>query len=103
MEKGFNNIPKSLDMNNDVENNEKLKLNTELAGGKDWEDFKKIRLEAIENEPMAFYVTKSIKEKEINKSEEEWKKELKDANSFVILSKDKDIPIGMTQALLKLN
>lgn len=83
------------------ENNEKLKLTTEIINESDWEDFKKIRLEAIENEPMAFYVTKDSKEKENNKSEEEWKSELKDVNSFVVLSKNSDIPVGMTQAILK--
>lgn len=102
MEKGFNDIPKSVEISKDnIEKNEELNLNTELADENDWEDFKKIRLEAIENEPMAFYVTKSSREKENNKSEEEWKNELKDINSFVVLSKNNNTPVGMAQAILK--
>lgn len=79
--------------------NERLQLTTEIATEKDWEDYKKIRLEAIDKEPMAFYVTKSSKEKEYNRTDEEWKADLLNMNNFVALSKDKSVPVGMAQAI----
>ncbi|MFA6355282.1 MAG: GNAT family N-acetyltransferase [Candidatus Paceibacterota bacterium] len=103
MEKAFNNISKSIDTSiNNLEKSEKLNLRTEIIDENEWENFKKIRLEAIENEPMAFYVTKSSKEKENNKSDEEWQNELINENSFIVLSKNNDIPVGMIQAICKL-
>lgn len=86
-----------------AENNEDLNLTTGIAKESDWEDYKKIRLEAIEKEPVAFFVTEKSKEKENNKSEEDWKKDLVGENSFVVLTKNKDIPIGMAHAIFSIN
>ena len=86
---------------NRFKGNEKISLNIEIAKEGDWKDYKKIWLEAIEKEPLAYWATKDIKEKTQNKTEEEWKSELKDPNSFTFLSKKDDVPVGITQALLK--
>ncbi|HUC88431.1 MAG TPA: hypothetical protein VMR49_00150 [Candidatus Paceibacterota bacterium] len=83
-------------------NNERLHLITEIATEKDWEDYKKIRLEAIEKEPMAFYVTKNNKEKEYNKSDEEWKTDLANTDAFTALSRNYNVPVGMAQAIQKI-
>lgn len=82
--------------------NERLHLTTEIATEKDWEDYKKIRLEAIEKEPMAFYATKNSKEKEYNRSDEEWKSDLANTDAFVTLSKNNSVPVGMVQAISKI-
>ncbi|KKQ87228.1 MAG: hypothetical protein UT09_C0018G0013 [Parcubacteria group bacterium GW2011_GWF2_38_8] len=82
-------------------NKEQLRIVIEIAKPEDWEDYKKIRLEAIKKESMAFYVTKSSKEKEYGKSEKDWKKDLIGHNTFVVLTKNKDIPVGMAHALLR--
>lgn len=103
MEKIPNNVAKIVDVNrNNIESNEKLNLITEIANVADWMDYKKIRLEAIENDPMAFYVTKESKKKENSKLDEEWKNELEDENSFVILSKSNDVPVGIAQAIIRI-
>ena len=103
MDKIFNNISNSVNIpKNNIENNEQLDLTTEIANENDWEFFKKIRLEAIENDPMAFYVTKESKAMENSKSDKEWKNELEEESSFVVLSKNKNIPIGMAQAFVRI-
>ena len=84
------------------ESSEKLNLTTEIANVDDWKDYKKIRLEAIENDPMAFYVTKESKKRENSKLDEEWKNELEDDNSFTILSKSNDISVGIAQAFIRI-
>jgi ribosomal protein S18 acetylase RimI-like enzyme len=83
------------------ENKENLDIKIEIAKPEEWEDFKKIRLEAINKEPMAFWVTKDTEEKENAKSEEDWKKELMSHDKFVVLAKGNNIPVGMAQAILK--
>lgn len=93
---------KFLGLNSIIENKEKFDIKIEVANESNWMDYKNIRLEAIENDPMAFYVTKNSKAQENDKLDEEWKSELKNINSFVILSKSKDITVGMTQAVLNL-
>ena len=91
-----------LDMAMDsLKNRQEGGFSIELAKPGDWEDFKKIRLESIENEPMAFWVTKDTKEKEYGKSEEDWKKELTGHDIFVVLVKGNNIPVGTAQAILK--
>lgn len=83
------------------ENREKLNLVTEIAKEEDWEKYKDIRLEAIEKEPVAFYVTKESKEREYGKTNDDWKNDLTNIDAFVVLSKNNDIPVGMAQAFLK--
>ena len=82
-------------------NNEKSDLTTEVASGEDWNEYKKIWLEAMENEPLAYWITKDNLEKTNEKTEEEWRNDLRDPNSVILLSKNNNIPIGMAQALLK--
>jgi ribosomal protein S18 acetylase RimI-like enzyme len=83
------------------ENKEILDIKIDIAKEDEWLDYKNIRLEAIEKEPMAFYVTDESKKEEMNKKDVEWISELIDKDSFVILSKNNDKPIGMTQVILK--
>ena len=82
------------------ENKEKIDLAIEIAKEDEWEDCKKIKLESLEKEPMAFWATKESIERENNKSETDWKKELTDPYSFVVLAKDNKILVGMSQANL---
>lgn len=93
MQKEFFNIK------NNNENNEKLDLKTEIITEKDWKNYKKIWLEAIKNEPLAYWVTKDYKTKIHQKTEEEWRNELKDSNFISIISSNNNIPIGTVQAL----
>lgn len=97
LEESLNRKP----LGENIENNEKLDLKVEIAKEKDWEDYKTIRLEAIEAEPLAFYVTKSRKENDLNKTEEEWKKDLIGVNTFVVLAKNGDAPVGLAHALIR--
>lgn len=91
----------SFDKIGQFNNQENLNTTIKLATIDDWEDYKRIRLEVIENEPVAFYVTKYSKEKENNKSENEWKNELQETDSFIVLSKNNNTPIGMARAFVR--
>ncbi|MCM2339468.1 MAG: GNAT family N-acetyltransferase [Burkholderiales bacterium] len=83
------------------ENNEELELHIEIAKEGDWEDYRRIRLEAIEKEPNAYHATEESKKLESNYSEEKWKKDLTGDDTFVALSKNKDVPVGMAHALVR--
>ena len=94
------NKPEKLEMSENVKN-EKLNLTIEIVNERDWEDYKKIWLEAMEKEPLAYWITEDNKKSTSQKTEKEWREELNDSNSVIFLSKNNNIPIGMAQVLLK--
>jgi len=67
----------------------------EIATEKDWEAFKKIRLDAIAKDPEAFGSSPERLLKESNRSEEEWKDILKKDSQFILLAKNGLEPIGL--------
>ncbi len=84
-----------------TENKEDLNIKIEIAKEKDWENCKKIWQEAMDKEPQAYWVTKESKEREQQKTEEEWRNELNNPNSIIMLTKNNEIAVGTNQALLK--
>lgn len=94
-------VEKFVNSNNSLEKKEKIDVRLEIADENDWKDYKKIRLEALENEPMAFWATKKKIEEEYNKTEQVWKNELSSEDMFTAVIKNNQDPIGMAQAFLR--
>ncbi len=53
-----------------------------------WGDYRELRLEALKNDPLAFG---SSYEEEVNLSEDEWKRRIRN----VLFAVERDIPVGM--------
>ncbi len=69
-------------------NIEQPKVAIEIAKLEDWEDYKKIRLEAIEKNPEAFALDPENLRQEIYKRDRQWKETLKDPNVMVFLLRE---------------
>jgi len=62
------------------------------ASMKDWRAFKKIRLDALMNNPESFG---SSYEEEANKEDKKWKEKFKDTNRIVFIAFNHKLPIGV--------
>jgi len=60
---------------------------------KDWRDFKKIRLDALMNNPESFG---SSYEEAANRDDKKWKERFKDTNSIVFIAFNHKLPIGVS-------
>lgn len=79
---------------------ENLNIAIRLAEESDVEDYKKIRLEAVDKEPKAYNITEE-KAKKINERKDgEWLEDLKNKNGFVYLVKEGNETVGMAAAEL---
>jgi L-amino acid N-acyltransferase YncA len=82
------------------ENQEQLSVVVELATKKDWEAYKKLRLEAIGGKYQEVFGAGPQKlEEESRRTPEEWQDDLSREDMFVILAWDKEEPVGMARAL----
>lgn len=61
----------------------------------DWKKFKKIRLEALKNDSLAFG---TYYEEAVERSDDEWKEPLKKPRSYIFAAKEKDKLIGLVAA-----
>ena len=59
---------------------------------KDWRDYKKIRLDALMNNPESFG---SSYREELNKDDKKWKERFKDTNRTVFIAFNHKLPIGV--------
>lgn len=100
---GFEDIDHYLDVSRQVmrsildayEAQDKKKFSVDMVSSDGWEDFKKLRLEALKNYPQAFGVSY---EEEVAKSDEYWQKKIasyhKNESTFsvsrMLVAKDKD-------------
>ena len=74
---------------------EVLNIKIEKATVKDWEAYKKLRLEAIEGpDREMFGSTLELIQKEQARTEEEWKTDLSSGDMFVFLVRNNADPIG---------
>lgn len=72
---------------------EQVDINTEIAKPEDWQDYKKIRLEALDKDPTAFGETK---EKALAKEDNVWQSDLESSpDKFIYLVKNKKELLGM--------
>ncbi|MEI7764958.1 MAG: GNAT family N-acetyltransferase [bacterium] len=78
---------------------ENLDIKIELATPEDWQDCKKLRLEALNSEDayMLGDTSQQIKVEEA-KTEEQWRKELSSNDMFTVLSKNNLTPVGIGRA-----
>ena len=81
--------------------NEKLYVKVEVAQEKDLQDYKKIRLEALEADPKAFHANPKTTEKEKTQEISEWKKDISGVDKFIVLLKNNSETIGMTKGTEK--
>jgi len=77
---------------------EQLGVKIELATEEDWEDYKNLRIEAINTDPDAFSLTDKKKAaRQINRDVSEWKNDTKE--QIVVLSKQNSRAVGMTKGI----
>ncbi len=78
--------------------NEKLDIKVEQATVEDAEGYRKIRLEAIDNDPSAFGIDNEERsEKERNRDISEWRNDLLDKNFIIVLAKHNSEVVGMVK------
>ena len=70
---------------------ERITLNK--ATLEDWKDYRKIRLEALKNDPVYFG---SSYEEEVQLSEKQWKYRICNSNSVIFLVYDDKTPVGLS-------
>lgn len=68
------------------------------ARAKDWMEFRKIRLEALKENPSSFGTSY---EEEVGRSEEQWKERLNDKKRITLIAFDNDRPVGTIGAKLE--
>ena len=82
------------------ENHEQPPVIIEIATKKDWEAYKKLRLEAITGKYQEFFgAGPQTVEEESRRTQEEWQDDLSRENMFVTLAWNGKEPVGMARAL----
>lgn len=74
---------------------EKLDIKVEIAKLEDWEEYKKIRLEAITGKDAGMFGPKAVEE-DLSKTDEGWKKDLSLSDKFVVLAWQGKEAIGIS-------
>lgn len=93
---GINQVRMSAAPDNKKGAQENLDIKVEIASEKDWEDYKRIRVEAIEKDPEVFgRYFKQDAPVERDRSDQEWKDDIKD--SIIVLSRNGSEVIGVVK------
>ena len=80
-------------MNEDfLKNKEGISIKVEVIGPEDWNEYRDIWLEALEQDPQAFAASLKL---ESRKTEEDWRGELLKDEEFCILAKSGSLPVSM--------
>mgnify|MGYP001618423029 CR=1 FL=1 len=81
---------------NPLENKEKLAIRVEIAKSEDWQACKELRLLSITGEDAKMFgQTPEEVQAQINKSEQEWRKETASDEMFSVLAWNSSEPVGL--------